>query len=314
VNLTLDGTATTPTITALGNTEVCANDTVILRGPNGMAAYIWSTGETTESIRVYNSGEFTLQTIPIARGCISPVSEPVIVTVAEIAEPPIITSSNDESFCEGDSTILSIYEIGTRIWSTGDTTETLAVRAAGVYSVMVVSAAGCTSETSEPIFITINPRPQAPRITIFRGTLVASGMYDTYVWYQDGIEIAGADSNQFTPTANGDYTVQGVSDICNSQISTPFVFNAVKGAIQFGVSVYPNPATNTVYISSAKQYNGIIEFGIYNGLGQQVISRIIDLKALETNAIDISSLPPGMYRYKMVLPVGIQQDALIIKR
>jgi hypothetical protein len=314
VNLTLDGSATTPTITALGNTEVCANDTVVLRGPNGMAAYIWSTGETTESIRVYNSGDYTLQTIPIARGCISPVSEPVTITVAEIGEPPIISSSNDEIFCEGDSTVLSIDEIGTRIWSTGDTTETLAVRVAGEYSVMVISAAGCTSEISEPIFITVNPRPQAPRITIFRGTLIASGMYDTYIWYQDGVEIIGADANQFTPTVNGDYTVQGVSDICNSQISAPFIFNAVKGAIQYGVSVYPNPATNSVYISAAKQYDGKIEFGIYNALGQQVLSKIIELKALETNAIDISGLPVGMYHYKMVLPVGIQQDAFIIKR
>jgi len=80
------------------------------------------------------------------------------------------------------------------------------------------------------------------------------------------------------------------------------------------VSVYPNPTTNTVFVSSTKPYIGKVEFGIYNALGQQVLSKALDLKTLETNAIDISGLPAGMYQYKLVLPIGIQQGALIIKK
>jgi Secretion system C-terminal sorting domain len=281
-----------------------------------MAAYIWGSGENTQSITVYNSGEYTLQTIPVARGCISPVSSPITVTVATIADAPVLISSNDESFCDGDSTILSCNEVGRRIWNTGDTTESLVVRTGGAYTVRIVSAGGCTSATSDPIFISIIPRPQAPRITFVRGTLVASGAFDSYTWYIDGYLIAGADSNRFTPTEDGVYTVEGVTVDCNSPISLGYTFTsaAIKNTSKLNVSVYPNPATNTVFVSSAKSYIGKVEFGIYNALGQQILSKALDLKTLETNAIDISGLPAGMYQYKLVLPIGIQQGALIIKK
>ncbi len=77
--VTVNPTPATPTITALGPTSFCVGDSVELMSSSA-ASYLWSSGETTQSIWVHNSGSYT---VTVSNGtCSSQPSAAVAVTAA----------------------------------------------------------------------------------------------------------------------------------------------------------------------------------------------------------------------------------------
>lgn len=81
-----------PTIFAAGSLTFFAGNSVTLHGPAGYQ-YLWSTGETTQSIMVYASGAFSL-TVYDSEGCESPVSLPVITRVVSQDAGPATDKNN----------------------------------------------------------------------------------------------------------------------------------------------------------------------------------------------------------------------------
>ena len=66
------------------------------------------------------------------------------------------------TLCQGDSVLLTAPAGGTAwAWSTGETTEQLMAREAGLYSVVVTNAEGCTYE-APPSAVDIIPAPEGP--------------------------------------------------------------------------------------------------------------------------------------------------------
>jgi gliding motility-associated-like protein len=164
---------TTPQIVITGNTTICEAGEVTLSGPAGMTTYEWSTGETTESITVNNSGSYTLN-VGNDAGCRSSSSAPVIINIFTAPDKPEISVTGLETICDDDFTVLSapsgfaLYE-----WSNGETTQTIVVRETSTLNVRVAPAASCFSVASDNITITqtgmpcsstANPNNQPPTI------------------------------------------------------------------------------------------------------------------------------------------------------
>lgn len=70
-----------PVITFTGSTNLCLGDSVTLIGPAGMAAYLWSTGATTATIKVGTAGKFSIQVANQLGACFSPAADTVTVQV-----------------------------------------------------------------------------------------------------------------------------------------------------------------------------------------------------------------------------------------
>ena len=88
-------TSIQPAVSASGPTSFCSGGTVTLSAPAGFA-YLWSTGATTPSISVSNTGSYTVRTI--SNGCTSAVSQAVQVTASTI---PQVTISSQIADGEG---------------------------------------------------------------------------------------------------------------------------------------------------------------------------------------------------------------------
>ncbi len=88
-----------PVITANSATTFCSGGAVTLSSDAG-AGNTWSNGSTTQSNRITASGSYTVQVKDI-NGCISPVSDAVLVTVNPLPAQPVISASGPLSFCEG---------------------------------------------------------------------------------------------------------------------------------------------------------------------------------------------------------------------
>lgn len=125
--------------------EFCSGDNQTLSaGINGVD-YAWSTGETSESITVSQSGIYTLEINQ--GGCIA--NDEVMVTVHPL---PLLELSAEEEFCpilEPNIIIGVEAEAGTSYsWDSGENTPEIAVTVPGTYMLIAESIEGCQDSTS----------------------------------------------------------------------------------------------------------------------------------------------------------------------
>ena len=137
-----------PTITASGPTAFCQGDDVILVTDPG-SSYLWSSGETTQSITVSASGVFTV-TVTDSVGC-SGTSLPTTVTVSPSPTIDLVTSTDASSCGASDGTINISASGGTAPLqysidggATFVATNGFSGLSTGNYDVVVTDVLGCT--------------------------------------------------------------------------------------------------------------------------------------------------------------------------
>ena len=147
------------------DTSVC-DDTLLLQPattyPGG--AYLWSTGQTTPSITVTQTGRYWLEIN--YHGCADRDSTDITLTVVATDLGP------DREVCAGDTVLLdATYAPGSRyLWQTGDTTAAITAATPGLYRVTVISPDGCTG--SDSLVLTHYP---LPAVALGRDTSVCTG-------------------------------------------------------------------------------------------------------------------------------------------
>ncbi len=109
VTVTVNALPPAPTISPAGANTICPGSTLTLTSSAG-SSYLWSTGETTQTIDVNADGNYTVQ-ITDANGCLSAVSASTTVTVEDITDPTItapadVTVDADAGSCEATGVVL----------------------------------------------------------------------------------------------------------------------------------------------------------------------------------------------------------------
>jgi len=207
-----------PTITFNGPRTICNGDTTILSAPSGYVTYLWSNGETTQSISATIAGAYTV-TVSDTNGCTG-TSRPANLFVRNLPAKPTLSVITDSIFCQGDSTVLRApIGYASYTWSTGEKGLSIVVRDSGSYWVTVADAFGCDIN-SDTINVTVNAPPTKPDIVVNGPStfcendsteLIAPFGYVAYLW-------SNGDTNAIvTVRAGGDYTVM-VTDVngCSS--------------------------------------------------------------------------------------------------
>ncbi len=150
-----------PVITLSGSTDFCEGGSVVLSAPAGFSAYAWSTGDTTESITVTTSGDYSVTVTDSIGG---KGTSPLVTVVVHPAPHPSIVPGGPITLCPGQSATLSANLQPDYVeyqWSTGDTTRMITVRDAGWYAVSVRDSGGCWG-TSDSVRVEI----QEPHIDL----------------------------------------------------------------------------------------------------------------------------------------------------
>jgi large repetitive protein len=225
--VTASPAATTPTVS--GTSSFCAGGSVTLTSSSA-TGNLWSTGATTQSITVTAAGSYSV-TATNAAGC---SATSAAFAVASNALPATPTISGPASFCAGGSVTLTSSSTAGNLWSTGATTQSIAVSTAGSYSVTVTNAAGC-SATSAALGVTSNPLPATPVISGPASFCAGTSITLTSSSATGNLWSTGATTQSITVSASGSFTVK-VTD-ANGCSAT---------SAAFAVTALAAPATPTI--------------------------------------------------------------------
>jgi len=138
--------APTLSLAALGATCGIANGSVTSSVSGGAApfTYVWSNGALTPNLSNVSSGSYTL-TLTDATGCVVTAA----ATVADAPGPLVTATATDATCGNADGTVQVTVSGGTApytyLWDNGAITEDLNAVAAGIYTVTVTDANGCTA-------------------------------------------------------------------------------------------------------------------------------------------------------------------------
>ncbi len=142
------GTAPVVNITSAtvsGAPKFCMGDTAILDAGAGFDAYLWTTGDTTRTIKVTASGNYGVKIW--AGGCIDSVG----MSLAPLAGPSVMTSVVDANCGLSNGSATASATGGgpfNFLWSNMGTSPTINGLAAGPYDVTVTDTNGCQSMAS----------------------------------------------------------------------------------------------------------------------------------------------------------------------
>jgi hypothetical protein len=270
---------TKPTISSNG-TLLCGVNTVTVSGPAGFLSYNWSDGESTQNIDVSFAGSYSL-IVEDANHCLSLASDPIVISAGSIPKP-VIDASKTRLCSAGDQVVLtapagfSAYE-----WSSGETTQTLAVTAAGKFNVRVTNSSGCKSETSDDV--TIDLGAEKPAISVGKDVLVSTPA-KTYSWSYNDVVIPGATQQflPYNPFQYGEYQVS-VTDFSDCASASDVYVNLVTAVEDEIVTpvVYPNPFNDVIELNAASAQ-------LLDTTGKQV-------QQLLQGKNDVSHLARGLY-------------------
>lgn len=161
----LNSSVATPTVGVVNN---CG--TSILTAGNYTGDLLWSTGETSPSITVFNAATYTVsQTV---NGCSSAAGSGVATPGDPLATIPVISANGSLNLCQGGSVTLTSSLLTGNLWSTGATTRSITVSATGNYSVINTGSGSCNI-ASIPVSVIVNPIP-AGTISSPTGTICES--------------------------------------------------------------------------------------------------------------------------------------------
>lgn len=178
VQVTVNALPDRPRITAQSATEFCqvspsgSVNSVTLSAPNN-DRYQWTlngaaAAGTTRELSVVASGRYTLEVID-AKGCRSPVSDPLTVQVNPNPAKPTISAGGPTLFCANESVLLTstVSDSTNYLWSPNVTSRARSVRInqGGQYTVRTTNRFGCLSVASDPLLVRVNPLPDRPAVT-----------------------------------------------------------------------------------------------------------------------------------------------------
>jgi len=121
----------------LGALEFCPNAGTTLRVNRNYTTYNWSNGSTDSTIQITQAGNYKV-TVTDANGCT--VQDSVIAKIFNVSFPPAPDTSR---LCSGSSLDLDAGAGFQYNWSTGASTQKVAVNAGGNYNVTLTDANGC---------------------------------------------------------------------------------------------------------------------------------------------------------------------------
>ena len=309
VTVTVNALPATPTISASGSTTFCTGGSVDLTS-SSTTGNLWSNNATASTITVSNSGSFSV-TVTDGNSC-SATSTSINVNVSNAPIPTITATST--TACSGDTVILSSSTADSYVWSTGQTTQSIALTASSAnITVTTVNVNACNGVgMSQPTSVTFTATPTAAgsfttsgNVATFANTSTGAGSYS---WDFGDFSNSSASAPTHAYAANGAYTVTLTAINGNCTSTTSFTVNisvALDELQGITLNLYPNPANQEVNIAlNGAALESVV---IVDQFGRTV-------KVSKASNINVSDLASGVYQVILYTDKGNITRRLVVSK
>lgn len=290
-----------PVINLPDSDFVCNNEEMALDLDPGHNSYTWSTNDVTSSISVNQEGTYSV-TIEGTNGCAN--NKSIVIENKEV----LMSLGSDDTICKGGSiSIGPADEYDSYEWSTGATTNILALGAGGDYILKVKKFGKC--EVVDTINIVEVPQPSA-EFTFSIGSTFNEIQFDnssiggSFQWSFGDNTTSSTENPIHIYEQEGSFNATlTVSNSCGRHsVTKPVnIINTVviNDLYSFDWSLHPNPTSGEVVHIQIDNIIGtnIQSIDLYNALGQLI--QVVDLSGVGNSVIsediNVSNLSSGAY-------------------
>lgn len=242
--------------------------------------FVWSNNADTIALAGLSAGIYCITVTDTvfctASACVT-VSEPscsgfqidsVVVT------NPSCFGANDGSIIIYKSGGVAAFDFTIDSGMTIQSSNTFSNLSAGTYHALAKDGANCTTAYSQNPVVLTEPAEVSATV-IVNGNNLSTQSFSSYQWYQDGLLINGANSQNFTSTVTGDYFVV-VTDNNSCSDNSDTVHVVVTGVFslslehELGARVFPNPFEDQFTVHS-------LQFAV----GEKNLARVFDITGCE---------------------------------
>jgi hypothetical protein len=308
-------TLNTPAANAGNDQTICFGSLATLTSGNTEVIYLWSNGQTSQSIQVSPSDttEYTL-VVTNADGCSS--TDLVVVNPRREILGNIALLNALQCFGANNGALGFSASGGTPpfslTWSTGSTFPQINGLSAGSYFAVATDFAGCKDTTyytlGQPTALIINdvsvqdvlPGQFTGSVEVF--PLGGTPPY-TYLWAQDNIILSGQNQALLGSLGVGSYSVT-VAD-ANSCFTTggPYSVGLVDtkdpDALSAFVRVFPNPTTGRLFVQFLLPSAADATLHLYDAVGREIAMQRAPNAQQTRVDFDIRNYPSGLYFLKI---------------
>lgn len=286
------------TIQVLGSTAICPGASVQLQASGG-TGYVWSTGQTTNSITVNSAGVYS---VAVTNSCGTATSQAVTITSLPLPTAQIIGAG---VICSGDSLQLNASGGSGYVWSNGSTAPSIYVRNSGTYS--VISSNSCGTATASAQVTVTDASVQiganvltgnAPLDVQFNST--HSGNITAYAWNFGNGSLATGPTPAHTFSEPGVYTVTLAVQSSNGCIGIDTITIVVVSEasfLQIPNVFTPNNDQVNDYFSIKSEGLSEFQISIFDRWGKSVMESSDPLKAWDGKSSMGNEAADGTYFY-----------------
>lgn len=246
-NFGTDTETFTITVNPLPATPVIVNNIGVLDAQVAGVSYQWFlngspiAGATSQTYTPTQAGDYTVE-VTSQEGC------SVLSALYTFGSAPTVSITGTTSICEGESVTLTANGADSYQWGSGETTPSITVSPTSTTTYDVTGTNSFGTDNSS-ITVIVHPLPTPPTILENNGVLESSVTAFTYQWYLDGNPISGANAQTYTPTQDGNYSVEITDQNGCSATSDHFTWetNGIDD-LQLVTRYYPNPTNGTFTI------------------------------------------------------------------
>ncbi len=306
------------------NLDTCVDDGLsftVDAGPQPAGTtYLWDDN-TTNSTRLINSSGVYHVAVTNQYGCTTNDTLNIFIR----SNPRVNLAANGLNLCEGATKVLDAgpdgENGGSYYWSTGATSRTITVGAAGTYIVYVTSAEGCLKVDTANIVVS-GQMPHVDGISVtavgptsFNFTAMNPQHVVEYIWViEDDTISSGSSPTMLSPyvfPGNGNYWVKLLTNsICGQTADSIMVTifgTGINGAENdLNIKVYPNPSHGEQITLETEGDVNISGVSIYNIVGQEVfVDRNVKANGNKYTISLGQTLAPGVYNLRIQTDKGL---------
>lgn len=212
--------------------------------------------------------------------------------------------ANDQTICEGQTVSYTDQSPGNpTAWNwtfTGGTPGTstnqnpvITYTTSGTYDVqLIVSNANGSDTIAYTSYVTVNPTPAQPMLTV-NGATIQSSYPSGNQWYDQSGMLAGETGDTYTPSQSGTYyVVYSDANGCTSTSEQVQFFVGIDNPSVINFSAYPNP------VSAVLNIKGINAGDSWNYRIADITGKVLDQQVVNNStqtSVDMRSYKPGIY-------------------